>query len=68
MPLAPAPSAPIWDQTRSPVTGRTRDEIENLFAGFELVPPCLVTTGEWGTTATAPLSQDLVLAGVGRRP
>lgn len=60
--------APIWDRTRSGVTGRTREEIGNLFAGFELVPPGLVTTGEWGTTAVAPLSQNLVLAGVGRRP
>jgi S-adenosyl methyltransferase len=60
--------APIWDQTRSGVTGRSREEIENLFSRFELVPPGLVTTGEWGTTAVAPLSQNLVLAGVGRLP
>jgi S-adenosyl methyltransferase len=29
--------APIWDRTRSPVTGRTRQQIENLFTGFDLV-------------------------------
>lgn len=60
--------APIWDRTRSPVTGRTRQQIENLFTGFDLVPPGLVTSSEWGTTATAPITRDLVLAGVGRRP
>jgi SAM-dependent methyltransferase len=58
--------APIWARTGSPATGRTRREIEELFTGFELVPPGLVPTGEWGTTATAPVSQNLVLAGVGR--
>ncbi len=57
-----------WDRTRSPVTGRTRQQIENLFTGFDLVPPGLVTSSEWGTTATAPITRDLVLAGVGRRP
>jgi S-adenosyl methyltransferase len=58
--------APIWARTRSPGIGRTRAEIENLFAGFDLVPPGLVPTGHWGTTATEPVSQSLVLAGVGR--
>jgi S-adenosyl methyltransferase len=49
------------------VTGRTHSEIENLFTGFDLVPPGLVTTSEWDTTETAPVSRDLVLARVGRR-
>jgi hypothetical protein len=58
--------APIWARTRSPGIGRTRPEIEDLFAGFDLVPPGLVPTGEWGATATTTVSQNLVLAGVGR--
>lgn len=57
-----------WDETRSAMTLRTPREIEDLFTGFELVPPGLVTTNEWGTSATPPTGQALILAGVGRVP
>jgi O-methyltransferase involved in polyketide biosynthesis len=49
-------------------TGRTREAIQALFAGFDLVPPGLVTTTEWGTTEPAPGGQGVVLAGIGRLP
>jgi len=61
-------AARVWDSARSPVTLRTPSEIENLFAGFELIPPGLVTTTEWGTTEPAPAGQALVVAGVGIVP
>jgi hypothetical protein len=58
-------AAQVWDRATSPVTLRKPSEIENLFAGFELIPPALVTTTEWGTAKPAPTGQALVLAGVG---
>lgn len=59
-------AARIWDSARSSVTLRTAADIENLFAGFELIPPGLVTTTEWGTADPPPTGQALVLAGVGK--
>lgn len=61
-------AAHVWDNVRSHVTLRTPREIEDLFSGFDLVPPGLVTTTEWGTDAPAPTGQGLVLAAVGRVP
>jgi hypothetical protein len=61
-------AARIWDRSRSSVTLRTRAQIEGLFAGFELVPPGVVTATEWGTGLPAPTGQALVLAGVGVVP
>lgn len=57
-----------WDNARSPLTLRMPREIENLFSGFELVPPGLVTATEWGTGKPAPTGQGVILAGVGRVP
>lgn len=57
-----------WDDARSPGTLRTPSEIEDLFTGFELVQPGLVTTNEWGTAEPAPTEQTLFLAGVGEVP
>lgn len=57
-----------WNAARSAMTVRTPRQIEDLFAGFELVPPGLVTTTEWGTTAHPPADQALILAGVGHVP
>ena len=53
---------------RSPITLRAPREIEDLFSGFELVAPGLVTTTEWGTDEPAPTGQSLILAAVGRVP
>jgi S-adenosyl methyltransferase len=57
-----------WDNATSRVTLRTPTAIEDLFTGFELIPPGLVTTTEWGTTEPAPTGQGLILAGVGLVP
>lgn len=61
-------AARVWDNVRSRVTLRSAREIEDLFTGFDLVPPGLVTTTEWGTDAPAPTGQGLILAAVGRVP
>jgi hypothetical protein len=61
-------AAQVWDNTRSPLMPRTPREIEDLFVGFELVHPGLVTTTEWGTTEPAPTGSGVVLAGVARVP
>ncbi len=57
-----------WDSARSALTLRTPREIDDLFVGFDLIPPGLVTTTEWGTANPAPTGQGLALAGVGRVP
>jgi O-methyltransferase involved in polyketide biosynthesis len=61
-------AARAWDSATSSMTLRTPTAIEDLFTGFELVPPGLVTTTEWGTSEPAPVGQGLILAGVGRVP
>jgi O-methyltransferase involved in polyketide biosynthesis len=61
-------AARIWHRDRPPVTLRTAAEIRALFTGFELLPPGLVTTAEWGTTESEPVSRPLMLAGVGVLP
>ena len=61
-------AARAWDSARSPITLRTPREIADLFIGFELVPPGLVTTTEWGTEDPAPTGQALILAAVGQVP
>jgi S-adenosyl methyltransferase len=58
----------VWHRDRPPVTLRTAAEIQALFAGFDLVPPGLVTTAAWGTAGSEPVSRPLMLAGVGRLP
>jgi hypothetical protein len=67
-PDAAEEAARAWDSARSPVTLRAPSEIENLFTGFELIQPGLVTTTEWGTTEPAPTAQMLFLAAVGEVP
>ena len=59
-------AARVWETATSRVTLRSPTVIDGLFTGFELVPPGLVTTTEWGTFNPAPTGQGLVLAGVGR--
>lgn len=57
-----------WDAARSRLTLRSATAIDDLFSGFEMVPPGLVTTTEWRTTDPAPTGQGLILAGVGLVP
>jgi hypothetical protein len=37
----------VFDETATPVTHRTRDEVAELFAGLDLVEPGVVWTPEW---------------------
>jgi hypothetical protein len=60
--------ATAWNRTASPMTVRTRAQIEKLFTGFDLTSPGLVTVQEWGTGRPAPEGQGVVLAGVARLP
>lgn len=56
-----------WKQTRSSLTLRPPSQVEELFAGFELVGHWrLVTTAEWGTTAPPTTGQAVLLCGVGK--
>jgi hypothetical protein len=55
-----------WRNARSALTFRSPGEIEELFAGFEMVgSPGLVTT-EWETETPPPTDQGIVLCGVGK--
>jgi hypothetical protein len=60
-------AARVWDRSKSSITMRTAAEIRRFFDGFELVPPGLVSTTQWGTGRPAPEGQAVVLAGVGER-
>ena len=55
-----------WRNTRSSVTLRSPSEIEEFFAGFEMVGPGLVTTTGWGTTALSPTDPGSVLCALGK--
>ena len=55
-----------WQQARSSLIPRSPSEIEELFAGLEMVGPGLVTTTEWGTNAPTPAEQAVILCGVGK--
>jgi hypothetical protein len=57
-----------WDRAASGVTMRTRDEVAGFLAGFELVPPGLVTTVEWGTDRPPTAGPGAILAAVGTVP
>jgi O-methyltransferase involved in polyketide biosynthesis len=67
-PDAAAEAPRAFSTARSGLTMRSPGEIESLFTGFELVPPGLVTSTEWGTGEPAPVNQILGLAGVGVLP
>jgi hypothetical protein len=67
-PDAAAEAPRAFQTARSGLTMRSPGEIEALFNGFELVPPGLVTSTEWGTSKPAPVNQILGLAGVGVLP
>jgi hypothetical protein len=58
--------------TQNNVFPRTRDEVLELFAGFELVEPGLVTTSQWrpepGGEVVDDPSQDGLWVGAGRKP
>lgn len=61
-------AAKEWDDTRSSFVVRSPAEIEELFAGVELIGPGLVTTTEWGTDTPPPTGQADVLCALGKLP
>ena len=57
-----------WDRAASGVTMRSRAEVAGFLAGFDLVPPGLVTAIEWGTGRPPATGAAAVLAAVGTLP
>jgi O-methyltransferase involved in polyketide biosynthesis len=68
MPDVAEEAGKAWDSVRSRLTLRTPREVEDLFVGFEMIDPGLVTTTEWGTDRPAPTDQGVCLAAVARVP
>ena len=71
-PSAVAPVTEVYNETTSPMTPRSRDQVLRLFGGFDLVEPGLVYAPEWraewtGEQAADPVTS-FVFAGVGRKP
>jgi hypothetical protein len=65
-PDAAAEASKEWRNTRSPITLRSAGEIEEFFAGFEMIGRGLVTTTEWGTDAPPPTDKLDMLCAVGK--
>lgn len=61
-------AAKVYQDLAAPFTLRTRAEIQDLFAGFELVQPGLIGAHEWRPARGRPGPSVPVLAGVGRLP
>ena len=61
-----------YAQTTAAAHLRSRDEVAAFFGDFELVPPGLVWTPEWGETGpdrwSGPPARSRYLAGVARKP
>jgi len=59
-------------QQGTAVVSRTRTEVEEFFAGLELVPPGVVPVTSWRPDGTVPAEDELAgtysFAGVGRKP
>ncbi|QUQ64419.1 SAM-dependent methyltransferase [Kutzneria sp. CA-103260] len=67
----------MYDTSSSPVIWRSRDQIRELFGGFELVSPGMGWTSSWHPEETGPTSpviefdrpnEAVIWAGVGRKP
>ena len=63
-PEAAEEASRVWDDSRSRLTLRDPREIEDLLVGFDLIPPGLVTTTEWGTERRTPTGRSVGLAAV----
>lgn len=57
----------VYDRASAPVVPRTREQIQGLFAGLDLVEPGLVNLTEWRPDDTAEPLQGVTYAGVARR-
>jgi hypothetical protein len=62
----------LYQRTATPMTMRSRDQVEEFFAGWELVEPGVVSLPQWrpepGTPAPERPERMPGLAGVGRKP
>jgi hypothetical protein len=55
-----------YRDTAAPIVYRDRDQIRDLFDGFELVPPGLVRPGRWHPDEKNGAPTDRLYGGVGR--
>jgi hypothetical protein len=67
-PTAMAALRSIADGTAVQTYFRTREEIERLFAGFELLPPGVIDVEQWRPDMDAAPTRLKISGGVGRRP
>jgi SAM-dependent methyltransferase len=62
----------VFDETATPVTHRSREEVEALFSGLELVEPGVVWTPEWhpsgGVNPDGHPERSVTFAAAGRVP
>lgn len=62
----------VMKGSKDPIHPRTLERVTELFAGFELVEPGVVSTALWRPESEADLAdrpeRDQILAGVGRKP
>jgi hypothetical protein len=54
----------VFDQASSPMVFRSREDIENLFTGWRLLPPGLVRPWQWRPDRPEPSGTPYFLAGV----
>jgi len=70
-PEAAAKIKEIYQKANAPAVLRTREQIQGLFSGFDLLEPGLVYTPQWRPDSPEPSTQDVrkawMLAGVGRK-
>lgn len=68
----------MYDSSSSPVIWRTREQIKDLFGGFEMMPPGMAWTFDWHPEDRSPnhspeldfstSEESAIWAGVGRKP
>lgn len=63
-----AAAAKLYDHASAPMVPRSRQAVERLYAGFELVTPGVVTVAEWRPFLASVSANDIpVVGGVGRK-
>jgi len=67
-----AATVEVMKGSKDPIYPRSRQRFTELFAGFEMVEPGVVSTALWRPSSDADLEdrpeRDQILAGVGRWP
>lgn len=58
----------VYQGAAAPGVGRTREQIQSLFAGFDLVEPGVVYVSQWRSEDDEDRASRVVLGGVGRKP